>query len=80
MDKVTVNMLPTGVPGLDEIMGGGLRSTLSTLSWALRDAGKRLWRISLFSQMQLLSIRHSISRSWRARVEDAAISAAVLFL
>lgn len=24
MDKVTINKLPTGVPGLDEIMGGGL--------------------------------------------------------
>jgi circadian clock protein KaiC len=24
MDKVNINKLPTGVPGLDEIMGGGL--------------------------------------------------------
>ena len=23
-DKVTIKILPTGVPGLDEIMGGGL--------------------------------------------------------
>jgi circadian clock protein KaiC len=23
-NKVTINKLPTGVPGLDEIMGGGL--------------------------------------------------------
>lgn len=43
--KVTINRLATGVPGLDEVLGGGCRSFRSTLSPARRAVAKPPWRI-----------------------------------
>ena len=42
-DRVAIRKLPTGVPGLDEILGGGCPSIRSTSSPAPPDPGRRAW-------------------------------------
>ena len=40
-DKVPIRRLPTGVPGLDAVLGGGCRSSRSTSSQARREPARR---------------------------------------
>jgi hypothetical protein len=56
-NKVTINKLPTGVPGLDEIMGGGLPEYSFNII-----AGSRLGSSIAKGRRSLISAPHGNAR------------------
>jgi hypothetical protein len=59
--KVTIHKLPTGVRGLDDILGGGIPEF--SFNMVRRAAAKPRWRIKFYSRMQRRRTRRSISPS-----------------
>jgi len=61
--KVKINKLPTGVPGLDEILAAVCRNFLLISSRAPREAARPRWRTKSYSPTRRRSARRSISPS-----------------
>jgi hypothetical protein len=66
-EKVVIRKLPSGARGLDEILGGGIRSSRSISSRVRRAAGKQLSRTRSSSRTQRPRSQRSISPCWVSR-------------
>ena len=77
-EKVTIHKLPTGIPGLDEIMGGGLPEYSFNIIAGSPGCGKTtLAHQFVFANATPERPGALLHRSRRTRLEDAALPAAV---
>ena len=76
--KVDINRLPTGVPGLDEILGGGVPEYSFNLIVGEPGSGKTtLAHQIMFANASTEQPGAVLHRARRAAAEDAALPAAV---
>ena len=61
-ERVTIRKMPTGVPGLDEILGGGLPEYSFNIIAGAPGCGKTTWCINSCLRTRLRNSRHYTSR------------------
>lgn len=79
--KVSIRQLPTGVPGLDKLLGGGIPEFSFNLIAGVPGSGKTTLAHQMMFAMASSGVQGPVfHRARRAAPEDAALPAAVSVL
>jgi circadian clock protein KaiC len=66
--RVKINRLPTGVPGLDEVLGGGLPElSFNLIAGQARQRQDHAWPNQLMFSLATPSARRCTSQCWASR-------------